>query len=213
MNPSVEQGLKVASRLAAGAGALVPLLSPIIAVAPPLFPVIGSVISAVAAAVVIAVSLYQFRRPSRKAGLPTGVRRGLVFICLAIAAIALYALLLDSCSVDVPGRSTRVQVGFGTRQWTLTRAANEVKARSPELDSPYVLMLSMGGFEPGGVYRIWRKSTVYAAGSLTMLAFLAAAVLWTLGWSLLGRAIGEARGKAVPAGPADGAKPVTPAKL
>jgi hypothetical protein len=179
--------MKWVAGFAAASSPLVPGLSYFTNTSPPLFPGISSIAAALAAVVIIATLTYQFPRSRRKTGLPVEHRYAVRVLLVAIGCSVGYIILLDLCSVSPPREGARVQIGFGTASWNLTSATLHWIATSPEPPTAEQLMMKRGGYESGGVYQIWQRWAVYLAGTVLLLFYLAGAIFWTLGWTLLAR--------------------------
>jgi hypothetical protein len=178
----------------AAASLLVPGLAYWTYTAPPFSPGLSSV----AATMALVAVLLTFRQPSSRPRLPaTAARHPWCLLVLAVACGVGYCLLLDLCSVVPEGETKRLQVGFGTAEWNLTKTTREWMSQADEEPTKEELMDRRGGYadDGAGVYKIWQRWAVYLAAALLIGLFLLSLNLWTLGWVLLSQDTpeGEAR--------------------
>jgi len=96
-------------------------------------------------------------------------------------------LLLRYCTVLEPqSYKERFQVGFWKCDRSLTEVGLHLKRNIPSA-TLVDWMLIEGAFRPGGPEIIWNPWSIINAGILALLTYMAGFVLWTTGFSLLGK--------------------------
>src|ERR1043166_5412978 len=172
--------------LGAGIGVLVPGFTYFTKYAPPYFPGITLLTAAVATATVVITYYYS---PSLVRGsphtLPPLLKTAIKVFVISILLLLLFTILLDLCTVVVPGTTQRMQIGFGELDWSLTPYGQHVKATRP-LATPQQWLWDES-FSTNAPKLIWIWWTIHLSGILITLVFMFAFVLWTFGWSLIAK--------------------------
>jgi hypothetical protein len=118
--------------LGASIGVLVPGFVYFTKYAPPYFPGITLLTTAFATATVVVTYYYS---PSPVKGtthtLPPILKSAIKAFVVSILLLLVYTILLDVCTVLVPGTTQRMQIGFGKFDWSLTAYGQQVKATKP----------------------------------------------------------------------------------
>lgn len=172
------KSLKSLSGLVAIAGVAVPAITFFTGLDAPLLPASGLIAAAVATAALIFAGTGCIAMPElRRIG-----RRRLV---IGILLVVIYVVMYDWTTVSNPQTSSRFQVGFGLATSSLTDSAQVVVARHNPTKRQ--LMGRMGGFQPGGVYRIWHRASVYIAGVSLIFLSLTATAQWCGAWGYIAR--------------------------
>lgn len=176
---------KCARWFGAATGVGVPAYSFFSSYSPPLFPSISLITAALACAIFVTITLTSRRR--QKAD-PSLKQIMCAWLCL-IAAICLiigYILLFQYTTVVIsPSDNQRLQIGFGTAEWTLTQTGREAKQRRPTLTASELLR-NEADFAQERVPRLWQNWSIYAAGFGLIVLYLPGFLLWTTGFSILG---------------------------
>jgi hypothetical protein len=177
---------KTACWVGAAAGVGVPAVAVFAAYAPPLFPAASAIITAVADAIVFYV-VGTSSKPSTPDVLHRRSHRaGIGLILLAVALLSGYGLYRDYTSVPIPSTDNeRLQIGFGTNDWSLTDAGKDWKRRRPQITSEQIVQGE--GYTQDRVYINWTRASVYMAATLMFLLFFMSFLSWTTGFALLAR--------------------------
>jgi TIR domain len=169
------------------ASSVIPSLMWVLNLAPPLLPGLVAAFSSLASLSILAVAfgnrvlfctdatktIFSFKRATY--ALATAP---LIGIC--------YGLTFNYCSVASPPgweSDPHTQIGFGMASWSLTGATREWVASQPDPPTIHQLMLERGGWEQGGVEKIWEPWTIYLSGTLLIILFTSSSLLWTFGWA------------------------------
>ena len=159
----------------ATAGVGVPAWSFFTSYPPPLFPGITWITAALSLAIWVISS-----KRSNKQG--TAKWR----IITAVGLLIFYIALLQFTTLPIPPENkNRVQIGFGTAQWTLTKDGQKWKTTHPAITA-YEIADRESAFVQDRVTIAWEIWSVYSAGICLILFYFAGFGLWTSGFALLG---------------------------
>ena len=104
-----------------------------------------------------------------------------------IIAIVTYAILFNLTTVDNPRtKKVEFQIGFGNTGWGLTDFGRKIKEEHPN-ETVEQWMEDDGAFARHGPEAIWQTWTIYFAGGLLMLTYIAMFVFGTAVWALLAK--------------------------
>jgi hypothetical protein len=179
--------------LGASVGVLLPGFVYFTKYPPPLFPGFTLLTTAFATATIGITYYYslpsQTSSPSQR--LPPILRMALKAFIASIVLLILYLILLDLCTVLIPGTTQRIQIGFDKFDWSLTAYGKQVKASKP-FATPQQWLWDES-YATDAPKLLWTSWTIYLSGILMIVDFMFAFVLWTFGWSLIAKqkAIGE----------------------
>jgi hypothetical protein len=172
--------------LGASIGVLVPGFVYFTKYAPPYFPGITLLTTAFATATVVITYYYSpSLAKSSTRTLPPILKSAIKAFVASILLLFVYTILLDLCTVVVPGTTQRMQIGFGRFDWSLTAYGQQVKTTKPL--APPQQWLWDESFETDAPKLIWASWTIHLAGILMTLVFMFAFVLWTFAWSLIAK--------------------------
>jgi hypothetical protein len=147
---------------------------------PPLFPGVSFFTAGLAAAIWGVISLKR-----RGASDNRFVRGAKTSMAVGIVLIVIYILLFQFTTVGVSEENgTRIQIGFGTASWSLTKAGRDWQTFRPAM-TPFD-MLNAESFKPDSARIIWKTWSIYTAGACLIALYLAGFVLWTNGCARLG---------------------------
>lgn len=107
--------------------------------------------------------------------------RAMAIIVLAsLLASLYYAVALPFLTVNAPEGAKRVQIGFYTLDWSLTKTGRD---QIEESAAPMTEQMksACGLFEGYGAERCWKPWTVKVAGSIVVAVAYLALVLWLVG--------------------------------
>ena len=95
-------------------------------------------------------------------------------------------MLRDYTTIRVPAtEDERLQVGFGTNDWTLTEAGRQWKQKQPSITSSQ--MMQNEGFAQDRVPILWTPWSIYAAAAAMFVLYLITFLLWTAGFALMAK--------------------------
>lgn len=177
--------------LAAGlTSSLVPNLDFFRALSPPLFADTSLITSGLAIVLLYFGWTHEVRRP---------VQVALFAALIGIALIVIYQLAFAHLTVSPPeGRvGSARQIGFHLARWSLTARAQTLVDDNRddfEVDTPEMLMLTMGGWEDGKIATIWKPWTIIAAGILLIVLFGSGFACWTYAFGVLARFVAAGGG-------------------
>lgn len=156
---------------------------------PPLFPGVGFITAALSTAIWAIVS---FGSSTHEQTPPPNRRRAAkCSILFAACLITAHILLLQFTTLRVPSDSTkRVQIGFGTEDWSLTAAGRAWKQSKPGITA-FEIASNEAAFDQDRVPKAWETWSVYAAGFSLIVLYLAGFSYWARGFALLGIRDGE----------------------
>lgn len=171
--------------LLASVGVLVPGFTYFTKYGPPF----GEIALLTAAFATATMFIAYYYTPSQSSGatqkLPPLIKTALKVLIISVVLLILYLILIDLCTVQIPGINKRVQIGFDKFDWSLTEYGKQVKAKNPvALPQEW---LSDESFESGVAKRFWQTWSIYLAGVLMIVVFIFAFVLWAFGWSLIAK--------------------------
>lgn len=168
--------------LTAGVGAIIPGFTYFMSQTPPLFPGIGLLVSALC----IGLLLYMVTKGEHK---EHSSKAGWWLLVTAFIFLLGYMLLFDYTTVLCPSTTvSRLQIGFGLSDWTLTNDARElIKSKLCRGTSKEDLLMC-AGFTRENVFLLWHRWSVYTSGISLMFVFTVASVTWVAGWGTLGLA-------------------------
>jgi len=170
-----------------GVGVLIPAFSFFVGLAPPLLPKTGLIASAFAAASIVIVYYFKPKPSGRSSRLPKLVKLAVTVLLLSVAILVIYLFLLEWCTVVQPeDEGSRLQIGFGRAQWSLTEKGRQLKMEHSG-QTIVEWMLRTGAFGDKGPEIIWEPWAIYLSGCVMIVAFIAMFVLWTVGWALLAK--------------------------
>jgi hypothetical protein len=172
--------------LGASVGVLLPGFIYFTKYPPPFFPGITLLTAAFATATIVITYHYvpsKINRSSR--GLPPILRMALKAFIASIFFLILYLILLDLCTVLVPGTTQRMQIGFDKFDWSLTTYGKQVKSSKP-FATPQQWLWDES-YATDAPKLLWTPWAIYLSGILMMVVFMFAFVLWTFGWSLVAK--------------------------
>lgn len=177
----VEDGLPWFSTALAAASAAVPGAQFFTEGAPPLFPLSAALVSLIGAFIVLFVLWPSRRRTVRRRVVLSTFIAGLVFLMA-------YWVVLPDWTASPPDEQAgpRWQVGFGHASWSLTELGRSRLDETPGATNTD-LLLQVAGFQDGGPDRIWKKSTINAAGTILVVLYMSGFAAWTTSFALLGR--------------------------
>jgi hypothetical protein len=179
------RGFKSIKGVLASIGALVPGLTYFTKYAPP-FGEIALLTAAFAAATVFITYYYSPPNSDQPtASLPPLIRRAVKILLLSFVLLVSYLIIVDLCSVQIPGTNSRVQIGFSQFDWTLTDYGKGLKRQDPTAQPSQ--WLDEEAFKAGAAKLFWKPWSIYAAGVLLILVFTTAFILWTFAWSLIAK--------------------------
>ena len=122
------------------------------------------------------------------------VRNGVRSVFVAIAIAIAYGFLFSWVTAGPPAsrdERVRYQIGFGLSSFSLTAAAQHALS-DPHLQTKEDLMLAFGAYDSDRITLVWKSWSVFAAGSLLCILFVAAYVCWTSGLAWLACALRRA---------------------
>ena len=106
-------------------------------------------------------------------------------LVVSVVLLILYLVLIDLCTVQIPGTSKRIQIGFDRFDWSLTDYGRRLKGEDPSaLPQDW---LSEESFKKDVAKRFWPIWSIYLSGILMIIVFISAFVLWAFGWSLIAK--------------------------
>ena len=178
-----KSALKWVHGLAGATGALIPGFAWFSSYSPPLFKAATLLTGGGAAAVLI----LGFSSKGMRAAL---LRRGVRCVLFALGLIVSYGVLFEFTTlVDLNAEPVRrIQIGFGTAEWSLTPAALEILDHPDVKRQPDKLAHAFGIF--GGVSApsvAWKQWAIYLASVLLTLLFASGFLLWSYGFAVLAR--------------------------
>jgi len=173
--------------LGAGAGAGVPAFTFFFSFPPPLFPGISLISAALSSAILLIALAWNPKVQGSDHTLPRIVKQGKWFLILSIPLLIAYILLLQFTTVPIPTESgTRLQIGFGKLDWTLTEAAKDWKISDPSLTVTQMIK-NEAAYTQDRLAILWKTWSVYVAGLLLILLYLSGFITWTGGFALLAK--------------------------
>jgi hypothetical protein len=166
-----------------GAGVATPAALWFSTYTPPLFPGIAFVTAGLST--VIAATI-----PKRNPDRTGSTVKTWILAAIAIGLLTTYILAFQLTTVAVPpDDDKRLQIGFGKAAFSLTDVGRSWTRDRPSI-SPEEMLMNEAAFSPGGVYKIWNKPSVAAAGALLIVLYLVGFATWTAAFAMLG---GESR--------------------
>jgi hypothetical protein len=84
-----------------------------------------------------------------------------------------------------PEKDKRVQIGFGTANWSLTDVGKKWTTDHPSITAEEIAARE-AAFDQGRVFIVWPTWSVYLAGTCLILLYFIAFGLWTSGFAILG---------------------------
>jgi hypothetical protein len=120
-----------------------------------------------------------------KQELPPLIKIAIKVLIISVVLLILYLVLIDLCTVQIPGTSKRIQIGFDKFDWSLTEYGKKVKAQDPTA-SPQD-WLSEESFKTGVAKLFWQTWSIFLSGISMIVIFISAFVLWSFGWSLIAK--------------------------
>lgn len=152
--------------------------------APPLFPGVTLIVAALSGAIWAAVKL-----PKRSGATQIAkerVKAALILIAAATVLIIAYILLLQFTGLPIPPeKEKRVQIGFGTANWSLTDVGRKWKSEHPAWTAEEIAERE-AAFDQGRVFIVWNTWSVYCAGLGLIILYFVAFALWGSGFAILG---------------------------
>lgn len=168
-----------------GVGVLVPGFAYFTKYAPP-FGEITLLTAAFAAATVFITYYYTPQKSIESTQkLPPLIKMALKALVISVALLIVYPILIDLCTVEIPGTNKRIQIGFDKFDWSLTEYGKKIKAQDPTAIPQE--WLSDESFRSGVAKLFWQTWSIYLSGVLTIVVFIFAFILWTFGWSLIAK--------------------------
>ncbi|MEN3371152.1 MAG: hypothetical protein V7609_3295 [Verrucomicrobiota bacterium] len=156
------------------AGVGVPAWSFFSSYPPPLFPGVTLITAA------LSVAIWAIVSKGPKSGRPSWR------IIAAVALLSSYIVLLQFTTLPIPpDNDNRVQIGFGTENWTLTNAGQGWKEKYP-LMTAYEIANRESAFDQQRVPIVWRAWSVYVSGISLIVLYFVGFALWTAGFAILG---------------------------
>jgi len=183
--------------LGAASGVGVPAFTFFSSFPPPLFPSVSLISAALSGAIFVTALAWRPKEDGPDQTLPRIVKQGKWFLFLSIPLLIAYILLLQFTTVPIPTKpSTRLQIGFGMFDWTLTETARDWKSSTPSLTVTRIIK-NEAAFTQDRIAILWRTWSVYLAGFLLIVLYFSAFVTWTSGFALFAkqRSINRKRGK------------------
>jgi hypothetical protein len=179
-------GFKSIKGVGAGIGVLVPGFVYFTKYAPPYFPGITLLTTAFATATVVITYYYSPSLvKSSTHTLPPILKKAIKAFVVSILLLLVYTILLDLCTVLVPGTTQRMQIGFAKFDWSLTTYGQQVKAAKP-FATPQKWLWDES-FATDAPKFIWSSWAIHLSGILMTIVFMFAFVLWTFAWSLIAK--------------------------
>ena len=183
--------------LGAASGVGVPAFTFFSSFPPPLFPSVSLIIAALSSAILLIALAWNPKADGPDQTLPRIVKHGKRFIFLSIPFLIAYILLLQFTTLPMPTEpSTRLQVGFGKFDWSLTEAGRAWKRSNPSLTVTQMVK-NEAAFTQDRVAILWQTWSVYLAGFLLIALYFSGFITWASGFALLAkqRSISQKRGK------------------
>ena len=188
-NPSLKKylsGFKSIRGVLVAVGILLPGYAYFTKYAPPFFSGITLLTAAFATAIIFITYYYNVPQESdSQQGLPPMIKKAVKVLIASFILLVLYLVLLDSCTVLIPGTDARVQIGFGKLDWSLTDYGKQIKYSDSIASTQQ--WLNDEGFRKDVAKIFWKTWSIYASGILMIFVFMFAFVLWTFGWSLIAK--------------------------
>ena len=78
------------------------------------------------------------------------------------------------------------QIGFGRADFSLSEPGLKIKQGKPTA-TKQELLLRGPGFRRGGPHIVWRSWSIYLAGSLLIVLYIATFLFWSVGFTFLAR--------------------------
>lgn len=173
--------------LGAASGVGVPAFTFFSSFPPPLFPSVSLISAALSGAILFITLACNSKADGPDPTLPRIVKQGKRFLFFSVPLIVVYILLLQFTTVPIPtDPSTRLQIGFGTFDWTLTEAAREWMNSSSSM-TPIQMIKNEAAFTQDRIAILWHTWSVYVAGFLLIALYFAGFVTWTRGFALLAK--------------------------
>ncbi len=173
--------------LGAASGVGVPAFTFFSSFPPPLFPSVSLISAALSGAILLIALAWNPKADGPDQTLPRIVRQGKRFLFWSVPLLIVYILLLQFTTVPIPTEpSTRLQIGFGTFDWTLTEAARDWKSSNPSLTVTQMIKKE-AAFTQDRIAILWQTWSVYLAGFLLIVLYFSGFVTWTSGFALLAK--------------------------
>ena len=173
--------------LGAGSGVGVPAFTFFSSFPPPLFPGISLISAALSTAILLIALAWNPKVTEPDHTLPRIVKQGKRFLFWSVPLLIAYILLLQFTTVPLPTESgTRLQIGFGTLDWTLTEAARDWKSLNPSLTVTQMIK-NEAAFTQDRIAILWKTWSVYIAGFLLIVLYFSVFITWTSGFALLAK--------------------------
>jgi len=183
--------------LGAASGVGVPAFAFFSSFPPPFLPSISLISAALSGAILVIAVAWKPKADGQNQTLPRIVKQGKRFLSLSVPLLIGYILLLQFTTVPMPTQpSTRLQIGFGMLDWTLTEAAKDWKSSNPSLTVAQMIK-NEAAFTQDRIGILWQTWSIYIAGFLLIVLYLSAFIAWTSGFALLAkqRSISQKREK------------------
>ena len=185
--------------LGAASGAGVPAFTFFSSFPPPLFPSVSLISAALSGAILFIALIWKPKAERQDQTLPRILKQGMRVLILSVLLLIVYILLLQFTTVPVPiptQPSTRLQIGFGMSDWTLTGAGRDWKSSNSSLTVEQMIR-NEAAFTQDRIGILWQTWSIYLAGFLLIAFYFLAFIAWTSGFALLAkqRTINKERGK------------------
>jgi len=164
---------------------------------PPLFPCVSLIIAALSSAILFIAFVWNPKADGPDQTLPRIVNHAKRFLLWSIPLLIAYILLLQFTTLPMPTEPrTRLQVGFGKFDWTLTEAGRDWKRSNPLLTVTQMVK-NEAAFTQDRVAILWQTWSIYLAGFLLIALYFSVFITWAGGFALLvkQRSISQKRGK------------------
>jgi hypothetical protein len=174
--------------LGATSGAGVPALTFFSSFPPPLFPGVVSLLTAgLSGAVLLIAAAWKPPADTPDQSLPRVVRRAKWFLVCSISLLIVYILLLQFTTIRIPTEpDTRLQIGFGKVDWTLTEVGKSWNHSNPSL-TVTEMVKNEAAFTQDRAAILWQTWSIYLAGVLLIALYFFGFLTWTSAFALLAR--------------------------
>ncbi len=173
--------------LGAASGVGVPALTFFSSFPPPLFPGVSLITAALSSAILLIALAWNPQADGPNQPLPRIVTRGRRFLVWSVPLLIAYILLLQFTTIPTPTESsTRLQIGFGKFDWTLTETGKEWKRSNPSLTVTQMIK-NEAAFTQDRVAILWHTWSIYLAALLLIALYFSGFITWTSGFALLAK--------------------------
>jgi hypothetical protein len=168
----------------AGSSVGVPAFTFFTSFPPPLFPGISLISGAISTAILIFAFAWTPKADIKDQIMPLILRRVKWLLFFSILLLFAYILLLQYTTIIPTGQNTRLQIGFGKIDWTLTVVGKEWKRSKPWLTVTQMAERE-AAFTQDRLEILWEPWSIYLGGSLLIALYFLGFSLWASGFALL----------------------------